>query len=106
MTPRPSGPGLYATIHLPRTTRVDDLRATHTHGHPLAAQPDPEEPLAMRLPRDMGPTPAQVARALDRRLVSWKGKDGVAHAVPHVRPASQWPLEKLERILAAIGVRR
>jgi hypothetical protein len=39
---RPTGPGLYQTIHLPRATRIDDTRATHRDSNPLPAQPDPQ----------------------------------------------------------------
>ena len=84
MTPRPSGPGLYATIHLPRTTRVDDLRATHTHGNPLPAQPDPHR------------TADELATRARRLLPGWSTAEGLRQYLDGEAAAARIRLMELE----------
>jgi hypothetical protein len=63
------------------------LRSTHRDANPLAAQPDPDEPLTMRAPRKLGTTPAQVQARLQAALER--------------RPQDYQP-EAIERLLADV----
>jgi len=63
------GHGLYSEIFLPANNRRE-LTRTHRDGNPLPLVPDSQATgeAIFRRARNLGTTPAQIARALDRAL--------------------------------------
>jgi hypothetical protein len=61
---RPKGPGLYATIALPRHNRTDVLKQTHKEPRALPVVPDIESTASaiVRRARALGPGPMETIR--------------------------------------------